>query len=130
VTSQPLDRATVTDRELPRKEYTVERARVPLVWKLFGLTALLIFIVVGVAVGITIERADRVANETVKASITGAAKLFRELEKQRLARLTLPAVLLGNDPNFVALIQAWLRADIRCDARRGARVRHRHHQHR
>jgi eukaryotic-like serine/threonine-protein kinase len=106
VTSQPLDQATITDRALPRKEYTVERARVPLVWKLFGLTALLIIIVVGVAVGITIERANRVANETVNASITGAAKLFRELEKQRLARLALPTVLLGNDPSFVALTQA------------------------
>lgn len=106
MTSQPLDRSTITDRELPRKEYTVERARVPLVWKLFGLTALLIIIVVGVAVGITIERANRVANETVNASITGAAKLFRELEKQRLARLTLPTILLGNDPAFVALTQA------------------------
>jgi serine/threonine-protein kinase len=76
------------------------------VWKLFGLTALLILIVVGVAVGITIERANRVANETVNASITGAAKLFHELEKQRLARLTLPTVLLGNDPSFVAVTQA------------------------
>src|SRR5687768_4474539 len=107
VTEQPLDRLTVIDRELPRKkEYTVERARVPLVLKLFGLTALLIVIVVGVAVGITIERANRVANETVNASISGAAKLFRELEKTRLARLTLPTVLLGNDPSFVALTQA------------------------
>jgi len=107
VTEQPLDRLTVIDRELPqKKEYTVERARVPLVLKLFGLTALLILIVVGVAVGITIERANRVANETVNASISGAAKLFRELEKQRLLRLTLPTVLLGNDPSFVALTQA------------------------
>jgi serine/threonine-protein kinase len=106
VTELPLDRGPVSDRELPRKEYTVERARFPLVWKLFGLTALLILIVVGVAVGITIERANRVANETVNASISGAAKLFRELEKQRLARLTLPTSILGNDPAFVALTQA------------------------
>ena len=70
MTSQPLDRATITDRAVPRKEYAVERARVPLVLKLFGLTALLIMIVVGVAVGITIERANRVANETVNASIS------------------------------------------------------------
>jgi len=105
VTSPPLDPTTGSGRALARKEYAVERARVPLVWKLFGLTALLIIIVVGVAVGITIERANRVAHETVNASITGAAKLFHELEKQRLARLTLPTVLLGNDPSFVAVTQ-------------------------
>jgi serine/threonine-protein kinase len=107
VSEQPLDRRTITDRDLPRrKEYVVERARVPLVMKIFGLTALLIVIVVGVAVGITIERANRVAHETVNVSISGAARLFRELEKQRLSRLTLPTVILGNDPSFVALTQA------------------------
>ncbi|HEV7768638.1 MAG TPA: protein kinase [Thermoanaerobaculia bacterium] len=106
MTDQPLDRATLSDVELPqKKEYTVERARVPLVLKLFGLTALLIVIVVAIAVGITIERANEVANETVSASINGAAKLFGELEEQRLARLRLPTELLGNDPNFVALIE-------------------------
>lgn len=106
MTSQTLDRATLSDTELPKKEYTVERARVPLVLKLFGLTALLIATVVGIAVGITIQRADRVANETVNASITGAARLFRELERQRLARVELPTALLGNDPSFTALIQS------------------------
>jgi HAMP domain-containing protein/predicted Ser/Thr protein kinase len=105
VTNQTLDRGTVSDVELPKKEYTVERARVPLVLKLFGLTALLIVIVVAIAVGITIERANEVANVTVSTSINGAAKLFGELERQRLERLRLPTELLGNDPNFVALIQ-------------------------
>ena len=106
MTSQVLDRGTVSDVELPRKkEYAVERARVPLVLKLFGLTALLIVIVVGLAVGITIQRANTVANETVNASIKGAATLFRDLEEQRLSRLTLPTVLLGNDPGYVALTQ-------------------------
>jgi hypothetical protein len=107
-TEQLLDRATVSDVALPKKEYTVERARVPLVLKLFGLTALLIVIVVGLAVGITIERANKVANETVSTSINGAAKLFGELEEQRLARLRLPTELLGSDPSFVALIQVAL----------------------
>jgi HAMP domain-containing protein/predicted Ser/Thr protein kinase len=105
VTEQMLDRGTVSDVELPKKEYTVERARVPLVLKLFGLTAILIVIVVGIAVGITIQRANAVANETVSASITGAAKLFGELEAQRLARVRLPTELLGSDPNFFALVQ-------------------------
>jgi eukaryotic-like serine/threonine-protein kinase len=106
VTSQPLDRATLSETELPKKkEYTVERARVPLVLKLFGLTALLIATVVGIAVGITIQRANGVAKETVNASITGAARLFRELERQRLARVELPTALLGNDPSFTALVQ-------------------------
>ena len=108
MTAQTLDRGTVSDVELPKKAYTVERARVPLVLKLFGLTAILILIVVGLAVGITIQRANEVANETVSASINGAARLFGELEEQRLARLDLPTRLLGTDPPFVALIQGSL----------------------
>jgi serine/threonine-protein kinase len=101
-----LDRGTVSDAELPRKkEYAVERARVPLVLKLFGLTALLIATVVGIAVGITIQRSNVVANETVNASIKGAAMLFRDLEEQRLSRLVLPTALLGNDPSYTALVQ-------------------------
>jgi HAMP domain-containing protein/predicted Ser/Thr protein kinase len=115
VTEQPLDRATISDVELPRKEYTVERARVPLVLKLFGLTAGLIVIVVGLAVGITIQRANAVADETVSASINGAAKLFGELEDQRLARLRLPAELLGSDPNFFALIEVALTGESATD---------------
>jgi HAMP domain-containing protein/predicted Ser/Thr protein kinase len=111
VTAQTLDRGTVSDVELPKKEYTVERARVPLVLKLFGLTAMLIVIVVAIAVGITIERANVVANETVSTSINGAAKVFRELEEQRLERLRLPTEVLGGDPNFAALIQAALTGD-------------------
>ncbi|MEA2490751.1 MAG: eukaryotic-like serine/threonine-protein kinase, partial [Acidobacteriota bacterium] len=106
MTAQTLDRVTVADQALPKpKTYAVERPRFPLVLKLFALTALLIVIVVGIAVGITIQRANRVATETVNASISGAAKLFREFESQRLQRLTLPTVLLGSDPSFVALMQ-------------------------
>lgn len=112
MTEQTLDRATVSDVELPKKkEYTVERARMPLVLKLFGLTALLIVIVVAIAVGITIERANEVANETVSASIKSAAQLFGELEEQRLARLRLPAELLGSDPNFFAAIDVALKGE-------------------
>jgi len=87
------------------KRPTLERARFPLVWKLFGLTALLIVIVVAIAVGITIRRADAIAANTVNTSISNAANLFREFERQRLGRLALPAILLGNDPKFVAYIQ-------------------------
>ncbi|HET7434527.1 MAG TPA: protein kinase [Thermoanaerobaculia bacterium] len=110
MTAQTLDNLTVSgEREvLEKKSYVVERPRFPLVWKLFGLTAILIVIVVGVAVGITIERANRVASQTVNASIQGAAKLFRELEKQRLARLALPTELLGYDASFAAYIQTAL----------------------
>ncbi len=111
MTEHTLDRTTVSDVELPKKEYTVERARMPLVLKLFGLTALLIVIVVAIAVGITIERANEVANETVSASIKSAAQLFGELEEQRLARLRLPAELLGSDPNFFAAIDVALKGE-------------------
>ena len=90
---------------IPRKAPVVEKAKFPLVWKLFGLTALLIAIVVTVAVAITIERANAIAKTTVDNSIAGAAKLFKEFERQRLGRLALPAELLGTDPNFAAYIQ-------------------------
>jgi serine/threonine-protein kinase len=90
---------------IPRKAPVVEKAKFPLVWKLFGLTALLIAIVVAVAVAITIERSEAVAKTTVNNSIAGAAKLFKEFERQRLGRLALPAELLGTDPNFAAYIQ-------------------------
>jgi class 3 adenylate cyclase/predicted Ser/Thr protein kinase len=90
---------------VPRKAPAVEKAKFPLVWKLFGLTALLIAIVVAVAVAITIERANAIAKTTVNNSIAGAAKLFKEFERQRLGRLALPAELLGTDPNFAAYIQ-------------------------
>jgi serine/threonine-protein kinase len=105
LTAETLDRGTISQEFPQKKEYTVERARFPLVLKLFGFTAILIAAVVGLAVGITIQRADAVADKTVNDSITSAAKLFRELEDQRLQRLRLPTELLGGDPNFVAFIQ-------------------------
>src|SRR5207244_3046544 len=76
-----------------RKAYTVDRPRFPLVWKLFGLTALLILIVVAVAVGITIQRANAIAHTTVNSSISNAARLFKDFERQRLGRLALSAQL-------------------------------------
>jgi eukaryotic-like serine/threonine-protein kinase len=107
LSAETLDTGTASlEPQTPkRKPAAVERARFPLVWKLFGLTALLILIVVVVAVGITIQRADSIARSTVNASISGAARLFKEFEKQRLGRLALPTELLGNDPSFVAYIQ-------------------------
>jgi eukaryotic-like serine/threonine-protein kinase len=107
LSAETLDTGTASlEPQTPkRKPSAVERARFPLVWKLFGLTALLILIVVVVAVGITIQRADSIARSTVNASISGAARLFKEFEKQRLGRLALPTELLGNDPSFVAYIQ-------------------------
>src|SRR3954470_22358562 len=90
---------------LARKAPVVEKAKFPLVWKLFGLTALLIALVVTVAVAITIERANAIAKTTVNNSIAGAAKLFKEFERQRLGRLSLGAELIGHDPAFDAYIQ-------------------------
>src|SRR3954464_1085661 len=90
---------------LPRKAPVVEKAKFPLVWKLFGLTALLIVIVVGIAIGITIQRANTIARSTVDKSIASAAKLFKELERQRLGRLSLSAEFLGRDPAFVAYME-------------------------
>lgn len=105
MTAEALD-TTTRNEELPRrKAYSVERPRFPLVFKLFGMTALLILIVVGIATGITISRANRIAGETVKASISSAAKLFKEFEHQRLGRLSLGAQVTGQEPNFAAYIQ-------------------------
>ena len=98
-------RTSSGEMPIPRKAPVVEKAKFPLVWKLFGLTALLIAIVVTVAVAITIQRANAIAKTTVDNSIAGAAKLFKEFERQRLGRLALPAELLGTDPNFAAYIQ-------------------------
>jgi len=106
--SGPL-RTSSGEIPIPRKAPVVEKAKFPLVWKLFGLTALLIAIVVTVAVAITINRANAIAKATVDKSIAGAAKLFKEFERQRLGRLALPAELLGTDPKFVAYIQDSLR---------------------
>ncbi len=103
--SRRIDSTNPADTPLPRPAVSVERPRVPLVWKLFGVTALLIVVVVGIAVLITIQRANSVATQTVEKSITAAANLYKELEKQRLARVTAPAKLLGNNPNVAAYIQ-------------------------
>jgi HAMP domain-containing protein/predicted Ser/Thr protein kinase len=110
VSAEAFENMTLADREAvpQKKEYVVEKPRVPLVWKLFGLTALLIAIVVGVAVGITIQRANAIANETVRTSINGAAKLFRSFEEQRLGRLEGVTSVLGSDSNFYAYIQTAL----------------------
>ena len=106
MTAQALDSKATVSTELPsKKEYTVEKPRVPLVLKLFGLTALLIAIVVAVAVGITITRANAIANETVNRSISGAAKLFDEFERQRLDALAGATQILGSDVSFYAYIQ-------------------------
>ena len=95
-----------TSEEMPAVPvYPVERARVPLVLKLFGVTALLIAAVVGIATAITIQRASTVASETVNKSIAGAARLFDDLEKQRLTGLSVPVQLLGNDSSFYAYIR-------------------------
>ena len=83
----------------------LERPAFPLVWKLFLATALVVVVVVGVAVAITIDRKNRVAAATVNKSIAGAADLFKELEQQRLARLSLPIQLLGYDASFHAYVE-------------------------
>ncbi len=98
------------DSQPLRRPLVIERARFPLVLKLFVLTALLIIIVVGIAVGITVERANAIAHATVNTSISNAAKLFRDFERQRLERLTLSAQIVGNNISFVAYIQKGLNA--------------------
>src|SRR5690242_13973705 len=92
----------------PRRKpnVTVEKARFPLVWKLFLVTAVLIAIVVAIAVGITIQRANTIARNTVNTSISSAAQLFKDLERQRLGRLALSAHLVGTDPTFAAYMQS------------------------
>src|SRR5437879_1552796 len=87
------------------KKPAVERARFPLVLKIFLLMALLIALVVAVSVGLTITRSQTIAHAQADKSISSAARLFRDFEKQRLSRLSLTTQILGNDPNFVAYMQ-------------------------
>ena len=82
----------------------MERPRFPLVLKLFLMTALLIAVVVALAVSITIQRANKVASETVDKSIRSAADLFKDLEGDRLAKLGLPVRLLGYDGSLTAYV--------------------------
>ncbi|MEO8378518.1 MAG: protein kinase, partial [Acidobacteriota bacterium] len=105
MSAQTIEPVTISGDVPLKKEYVVEKPRVPLVWKLFGLTALLIATVVGTAVGITIQRANAIAHETVQTSIAGAAKLFDAFERQRLASLAGATQVLGSDPSFYAYIQ-------------------------
>ncbi len=99
-----LESATLPSEVPSKKEYAVERPRVPLAFKLFGLTALLIAIVVAVAIGITIQRANAIANDTVNRSIAGASQLFREFERQRLDALAGATQVLGGDSSFYAYV--------------------------
>jgi serine/threonine-protein kinase len=102
--AEPAETATVA--VAPRKKASaVERAKFPLVLKLFVLTALLIIVVVGLAIGITLQRAGSIAGATVNKSISSAAKLFEDFETQRLGRLALTAQLVGGDSSFVGYIQ-------------------------
>ncbi len=106
MTTETLEPVTTASGSMPaKKAYTVERPRFPLVLKLFGLTALLILAVVGVAIGITIQRANAIADQTVKTSIASASELFRDFEEQRLGRLASATQLFGNDVTFSAYIQ-------------------------
>lgn len=109
MTAQALDTKATLSAEVPsKKEYTVEKPRFPLVLKLFGLTALLIALVVAVAIGITIARANTIATETVNRSISGAARLFDEFERGRLDALAGATRVLGGDSSFYAYIQSAL----------------------
>jgi HAMP domain-containing protein/predicted Ser/Thr protein kinase len=106
VTAQTLERPLAdTGPVQQRKAAAVERPKFPLVLKLFLMTALLIVTVVGLAIGITIQRANTIARTTVNNSISGAARLFREFEDQRLKKLTLDAQLVSNQSTTVAYIQ-------------------------
>jgi len=108
VTAQPLD-STVTPGTMPAvtpRQMAVEKARFPLVWKIFFLTALLIALVVAVAVGLTLQRAQAIAHATADKSISSAAQLYGTFAEQRLGRLSQTTQILGNDPPFVALMQS------------------------
>ena len=91
-----------------KKPLTVERPRFPLALKLFALMAILIVIVVGIAIGVTIQRANAIARTTVNKSISSAAKLYHDFEGNRIARLKDAAKILANDPTFAAYVQTSL----------------------
>lgn len=89
----------------PRPRSRRPRARFPLFLKLLILTAMLVFAVIGVAIGITINRANFIASETVNKAISGAATLFKEFERTRLQELSIGAYTLARDVPFVAYVE-------------------------
>ncbi|HVT45462.1 MAG TPA: protein kinase [Thermoanaerobaculia bacterium] len=91
-----------TARPKPRRRL---RPRFPLVLKIFLLTALLIALVVGASIGVTVRRANFIAQQTVNQAIAGAGSLFEYLEQRRLKDLSLGAITLSNDPPFHAYIE-------------------------
>jgi HAMP domain-containing protein/predicted Ser/Thr protein kinase len=82
------------------------RVRFPLVLKIFLVTALTIIFVVGLAVGVTIQRANAIANVTVNEAISSATSLFKDLERKRIQELKLGAITVARDPAFFAYIEA------------------------
>lgn len=83
----------------------IERPRIPLVVKLFLVTALLILMVIGIAIGITISRANHIAKATVGKAISSAANLFKDLETNRLDSVALGARAAASDVNFLAFVR-------------------------
>jgi eukaryotic-like serine/threonine-protein kinase len=111
LTAETLSPATTTTGPIvpaKKKPVALERPRFPLALKLFALMGLLIAIVVGIAIGVTIQRANRIAHTTVNKSISSAAKLYHDFEHQRIGRLELAAQILGTDPTFAAYVQTSL----------------------
>ena len=96
-------RSGSTERIRPARR---ERPRVPLVLKIFLLTALLIVVVIGLSIGVTLQRANRIALDTVNKAISNAAALFDDFQKTRLQELELGALTLGRDPSFNSYVQA------------------------
>jgi len=105
LTAQTVEMTPAAMPAVTPKQLAVERARFPLVWKIFFLTGLLIAIVVAVAVGLTFQRAQTIAHATADKSISSAVQLYGTFVEQRESRLKLTTQVLGNDPPFVAYMQ-------------------------
>ncbi|HXI11622.1 MAG TPA: protein kinase [Thermoanaerobaculia bacterium] len=102
------DVAAIESGPVAAAPHPVERARFPLFLRLLLGTAFLILLVVGLSVGGTIFRANKIASASVNDSIKRAASLFRDFERLRYDQLSLAARYVGQDSGFHAYIQGAL----------------------
>lgn len=72
--------------------------------RLFLMSALLIALAVGVALGITNWRGQSIADEDIERSLSASQSVQRSFQEQRLRQLELGSQLLASDPAFVGYI--------------------------
>ncbi len=103
----PLPEATTGERAAAAP--APRRPKFPLALKLFLLTTVVIVVAFGVALGITLQRSESVANREVAQAIGSAAALYEELEAVRLRLLLLGVDVNASDVSFVTYVESAIR---------------------